>query len=136
MAHVDGTAGRSTPTVLVADDEQIMRQLMRLLLEEHGCRVIEAATAAEAISLVEECDGAVDVLIADVMMPEMTGREAVAQIHARYPKVAVVYVTGCDTETAVASGAVGAADKVLQKPFETGEFVQTVMSLLEGTSTE
>ncbi len=135
MTHADAAAG--TPTVLVADDEQVMRELIAALLEIDGCRVLQAQTGAEAIALVEKCDVKIDLLIMDVMMPEMTGPEAAARIREQRPEIVVLFLTGQDPDAVRERGLADAdADvELLGKPFETGEFRRRVRNLIDSSPT-
>jgi len=131
----DAEPATGNPTVLVADDEEVMRELIAALLEMDGYRVLQARTGAEAVSLVEECGGEIDLLIADVMMPEMTGPEAVAQIRAQHPGIAVMLLTGQDQDAVRRRGLADADVELLEKPFETGELRRRVRTLIDGSPT-
>lgn len=133
MTDADRAAG--APTVLVADDEQFMRELVVTLLEMDGYRVLQAETGAGAIALVEECSGKIDLLIADVMMPEMTGPQAAAQIHAQHPGIPVILLTGQNQTSVQTQGLDGADVELLEKPFETGELRHRVRTLIDGSAT-
>ena len=81
------------PTVLIVDDEPLIRQISRRTLEAHGYLVTEAANGLEAIELLSH-GTPLDLLIADLDMPELTGDEMVRRIRAARPDLKVLYVTG------------------------------------------
>ena len=73
-------------TILLVEDEPILRELARVILGDLAYRVLEAGTGAEAIKLFEDCGGQVDLLLTDMVMPEgMTGRELAQKLRGRKP---------------------------------------------------
>src|SRR6185437_15174175 len=92
------TDRRSLPlgheTLLLVEDEAAVRSSARRLLERHGYTVIEARHGAEALRIVETGDRAVDLVITDVVMPEMGGREMVERLRTRHPGIKVLFMSG------------------------------------------
>ncbi len=87
----------ATGRVLIADDDPLVREALRELLEGYGFEVVgEAGTGAEAVRLVDE--GAPEVVLMDVRMPEMDGLEATAAIRRAHPEVQVVMLSAYDEE--------------------------------------
>ncbi|MCK7479616.1 MAG: ATP-binding protein [Candidatus Moduliflexus flocculans] len=80
-----------TETILIAEDDDDLRQLNRELFEECGYRVIEAANGQEALDLYKENQGTIDLLLFDVVMPKMNGREAFEKIRTLRPDVRVLF---------------------------------------------
>ncbi|MEI7836384.1 MAG: response regulator, partial [Planctomycetota bacterium] len=76
------------------EDEPAVRAMVVALLREVGYRVLEAADAEEALLLVEQCEGDIDVLVTDVVMPGISGAALAEQLKARYPGLGVLYISG------------------------------------------
>src|SRR5207344_576936 len=91
-----GSAARSLPerVVLVVDDEDVVCRFTARVLVEAGCRVLEAHSAAEAVSLLSALDGAVQLVVSDIAMPEMTGTELAALLADQWPAVPLLLVSG------------------------------------------
>jgi CheY-like chemotaxis protein len=104
--------------ILVADDEEAVRELLRRSLEDYGYRVMAVANGAEAVSLFKQKPGEVALLLSDQSMPVMDGREAVAAIRAMRADLPVVFLSGDGEGGATDAG--GSREKVgyLSKPIE------------------
>ncbi len=120
--------------MVVADDEDVMRNILSTLLEREHCAVTEAASGEAAVEAVATSEGGVDLLVADVMMPDMTGIETASQIRQQHPQIPVLFLTGFDADTVIGDAADGPLTEVLEKPFETDEFLRAVERLLNGQS--
>src|SRR4029077_1006122 len=122
------------PLVLVVDDEAPIRQMEMRILQKAGYRVAEAASGPEAIRMLEE--GLVlDLLIADLEMPELTGDVMVRRIHAVRPNLKVLYVTGNIGRVLDARSLVWEGEAFLDKPFTGKGLLEAVSLLLTGTIT-
>jgi PAS domain S-box-containing protein len=105
-------------TILLVEDEPILRELARVILGDLAYRVLEAGTGAEAVKLFEECDGQVDLLLTDMVMPEgMTGRELAEKLRCRKPALKVVFTSGYSSDIMGGETAVRGEYKFLQKPY-------------------
>jgi signal transduction histidine kinase/CheY-like chemotaxis protein len=123
-AAEDGAAAAGTPppraaagssTVLLVEDEAPVRAVARRLLERRGYTVLEARHGADALDVWRAHGSAVEVVITDVRMPELGGRELVARLRAERPRVPVVYMSGyADEGPRLASGSY---DAFVEKPF-------------------
>jgi CheY-like chemotaxis protein len=116
-----------SPVVMLVEDFQDTRQMIRLMLEMRGCRVVEAANGQEAIELSQK--GGLDLVLMDLNMPVLDGFTATLRIreYERTRDVPVVAVTAFDTaESRAAAGAVGCCDYVV-KPLD----MEHLNSLLE-----
>jgi len=87
-------------TVLVAEDDEATRELVRLVLTEHGYRVIEAADGAEAVRIYLEHSAPIDLVLLDMVMPRMGGPAALRAIRQRHPDVRALFMTGLPPEGA------------------------------------
>jgi CheY-like chemotaxis protein len=107
--------------VLVVDDQEVVRDVIRLTLESAGYEVIEAATPLEAIALVRD-HGSIDLLVTDVVMPEMDAFELAGRITSEVPGVRILYTSGYTDA--------GAEGPFIQKPFTPAQLVAKVGSVL------
>ncbi len=84
----------STKTILVVEDERVLRTMTREILERNGYAVLDARDGDAAVELSHDHDGVIDVLLTDVVMPRMQGTELADTIRLQRPEIAVVYMTG------------------------------------------
>jgi two-component system cell cycle sensor histidine kinase/response regulator CckA len=93
------TVRGGTETVLVVEDEAVLRELVREVLKQHHYRVVEAGTGVEALRLWDEFNGEIDLLLTDMVMPEgMSGIELATQLKRRNPALRVIYTSGYSAE--------------------------------------
>jgi PAS domain S-box-containing protein len=104
-------------TVLVVEDEPALLQLTRRLLEKLGYRVLTAATPGEAIGLAEEYASEVQLLITDVVMPEMNGRDLAERLQSHYPSIKVLFMSGYTATIIAHRGVLNEGVNFIQKPF-------------------
>jgi two-component system cell cycle sensor histidine kinase/response regulator CckA len=119
----------ATETVLLVDDEPVIRKLVREVLDRSGYRVLEAGEGGEALALLEEHGRAIDLLLTDVAMPGMNGAElgrAAAQLH---PELRILYTSGFTNEAELLLDADEA--NFIAKPFSPQELVRKVRTLLD-----
>jgi two-component system, response regulator PdtaR len=121
-----GTAARprSQRVVLVVDDEDLVRHVAARILADAGFRVLQAADGNEALALLAPLDGAVDLVLADIKMPNMTGTELANLVTRRWPGVPVLLMSGYSLPTAEPPGA------FLPKPFTAGLLLDAVGGLV------
>jgi CheY-like chemotaxis protein len=112
-------------TVLVVDDEPAMRALTRRMLEGEGYRVYEAADGLDALAILAEGWG-VDVMVTDIRMPRMDGRELASRLTTHSPRIPIVFMSGYD----VYLGPVDLPGPVLAKPFRSDQLTALVRQLL------
>jgi CheY-like chemotaxis protein len=116
-------------TILVVEDEPVVRQLVRELLERDGYDVHTAASPAEALELWPSCDA--DLVISDVVMPGMSGSQLVARLRETRPDVRVLYTSGYNDDAVVRSGVMTAEAAFLQKPFDGASLARKVREVLD-----
>jgi two-component system cell cycle sensor histidine kinase/response regulator CckA len=85
---------RRGTTILLVEDDEIMRSLTRKLLEEHGYTVVEAGNGIEAMEALERQGGHVDLVVSDVMMPEMDGPTLFKELRKSHPDIKMIFVSG------------------------------------------
>ncbi|GAB4428312.1 MAG: hypothetical protein Kow0031_08530 [Anaerolineae bacterium] len=119
-------------TVLIAEDDENVRYLLRETLLGLGCRVLEAAGGLEAEALVEAATGPVDLLVSDFAMPYMNGLELFQRLQQRYPHLRVLFISGHAEESLAAKEISRQGYAFLPKPFPIAELSRTVEKILAG----
>jgi two-component system, cell cycle sensor histidine kinase and response regulator CckA len=104
-------------TILLVEDEPGVRQLARKILERLGYRVLSASGGIEAIQIFMTATDPIDLLLTDVVMPDMSGSDIVAQIQRLSPRTKTVYMSGYTDDAIVRHGLIDPAQHFLQKPF-------------------
>ncbi len=119
--------------MLVAEDEPDVRALVAQALREQGYTVLEAVDGRDAL-LVAEAQGPaiIDLLLTDVVMPRMGGKDAAAAITASFPSVKVLFMSGYTDGAIVHNGQLDAGVAFLHKPFTTAALVAKVREVLDG----
>jgi PAS domain S-box-containing protein len=124
-------ADRGQETILLVEDEGNLRRLARQYLETQGYKILEAEDGAAALQIVDGYRGKIDLLLTDVIMPGMNGRELAAQIANLLPSVRVLYMSGY-TENAVGhDGTLDVGVTLLQKPFSLPALKECVREVLD-----
>lgn len=120
-------------TVLVVEDELSILRLIETILGSIGYRVVGAATPADALKQVERHGGDLALLITDVIMPQMSGRELFERIAAMCPKIDCLYISGYPSSVVAEHGVTKERGNYLQKPFSKNELAVRVREVLEST---
>ena len=123
---------RGEETVLVVEDEDSVRDLVRQILEDHGHAVLTARHGRDAMLIAERYELPIDLLVTDVVMPEMGGGELVRRLGARRPNLKVLYISGYTDDEVLRRGVHGAPASFLHKPFTSDDFMRRVREVLEG----
>jgi PAS domain S-box-containing protein len=122
-----------TETILLVEDEANLRYLARQYLEKQGYRVIEAADGAVAMQIAVAHEGVIHLLLTDVIMPGMNGRELAQRISEIRPNVKVLYMSGYTENVIGRNGTLDAGVRLLQKPFTLRDLKSKVREVLEST---
>jgi hypothetical protein len=130
-------AGQPSPlggseTVLVVEDEDDVRSLVAQVLEVYGYQVKSARNWVEAFGMVKRNEGRIHLLLTDVVMPQMSGREIAASLAPLCPGMKVLFMSGYTDSAIVQHGVLEAGIKFLQKPFSPDVLVRTVRDVLDG----
>jgi len=122
---------RGTETILLVEDEAAVRAVTRLLLERNGYTVLVAPAGAAALALLDGGDLRVDLLLTDVVMPGMSGRELAERLASRCPGLRVVYMSGYTDDAIVRHGMLEPGLEYLQKPFRPDGLLLKVREVLD-----
>ncbi len=124
---------RGTETILLAEDEEGVRILAQRTLERRGYVVLVATNGANALRLAEEFSGRIDLVLTDVVMPELGGRALVERVRVRRPEVRVLYVSGYTDDEILRRGGLHHGTSFLQKPFTGADLATAVRRALDRT---
>lgn len=117
-------------TILLVEDDEIMRSLTRQLLQEQGYTVFEASDGNAALEWVESHPGQIDLLLTDVVMRRMSGPELVERLHSSHPSLKVVYMSGYTGELIAERQGLKPGLRLLEKPFTRTALLNTIHSTL------
>ncbi|GAA0483613.1 hypothetical protein Ade02nite_93970 [Paractinoplanes deccanensis] len=123
-------AAETRPTVLVVDDEEDLRDIMRRMLERRGFDTLIAGDSTQAIAACREHPGEIDILITDLGLPGVSGGELSRSATELRPEMRVVYISGLPKEIAVADGLISEDALLVKKPFSSELLVETLRSVL------
>ena len=128
---VSASQPRGTETVLIVEDEPGVRALARDTLQRRGYSVLEARHGIEALVIGDQHPGTIHLLMADVVMPQMNGREVAERLLRVRPKVKVLYVSGYTEDAIVHHGVLAPGTNFLQKPFTPDDLSEKVREVLD-----
>jgi PAS domain S-box-containing protein len=124
-------APSGSETVLLAEDEDAVRTLTRLALQREGYTVLEARNGEEALMIGQQHKGAIDLLLTDLVMPKLSGRQLAEYLLKIRPDVKVLYVSGYMDDAIIRHGLLTASTAFLQKPFSPDLLAQKVREVLD-----
>jgi signal transduction histidine kinase/ActR/RegA family two-component response regulator len=124
---------RGAETVLLAEDELGVRKLVREVLEQAGHTVLEAASGPAALQAAKGYAGAIQLLLTDVVMPEMSGPELAKQLTTARPELKVLYMSGYTEEAILQHGMLSAGITLLQKPFSKDDLLRRVRDVMDSS---
>jgi signal transduction histidine kinase/CheY-like chemotaxis protein len=127
-------APKPMETVLVVEDEKGIRALMRKILRKQGYNVLEASRGEEALRISAEHKEPIDLLLTDVVMPQMSGRELADQLKKARPSMKVLFVSGYSDDDLVQYGPLPSGSAFLQKPFSLAALLEKTRNVLNGGS--
>ncbi len=123
-------AAQGTETVLVVEDDEPLRMFICECLERQGYRVLATGSPAEAVETAEHHKGEIHLMLSDVVMPGMSGRELAEQLAPRWPEMKVLYASGYNDDVIVHYGVLESGLAFLQKPFTPVALAQKVREIL------
>jgi len=125
------TAPGGSETVLIVEDDDSLRKVSQRALQQHGYSVLEAENGEDALKVSEAYAGSIDLLITDVVMPGMGGKETAERLQPLYPRMKVLYTSGYTDNTIVHHGVLATGLNFLQKPFSPEALVRKVREILD-----
>jgi PAS domain S-box-containing protein len=131
-----GTADQRMPelgteTLLLVEDEAVVRASVRRLLEWHGYTVLEARNGADALRIYEANENGIDLVLTDVVMPEMGGHELVERLRARRPNLRVLFMSGYTERTLTRNGSMPPGTGFVEKPFTVETLMRRLREVLD-----
>lgn len=123
-------APRGRETILIAEDDPANLRLTTRILESQGYEVISAATPGEALARAREHPGGIDLLLTDVVMPEMNGRDLAKNLLSLYPKMKRLFMSGYTADVIAHHGVIEDGVHFIQKPFAVADLAARVREAL------
>lgn len=130
------TAQLLSATILLVEDEEMVRGLLRTILKTRGYTVIEAGSGQEALALCEHYSAPIQLMVTDVVMPHMSGRELAERLTESRPGLKVLYISGHTDDAIFKHGVMAAEMNFLQKPFLPDDLLGKVRELLSDQSSK
>ncbi len=119
-------------TILLAEDDDLVRRLAKRIMERAGYRVLEASSGEDALSVAADHDGPIHLLVTDVVMPGMNGRELAERLCASMPDMEVLFTSGYTADMIAQQGALDPGIRLVEKPFDRKGLLKAIESALHG----
>ncbi|MDQ7054785.1 MAG: ATP-binding protein [candidate division KSB1 bacterium] len=122
---------KGNETILLVEDEEAVRKLARRCLQENGYTVISASHGKEALNIIRQSRPQIDIMVTDIIMPGMSGKELYEQVSRLIPGVRVLYISGYTDNAIVHYGVLEPGTNFLQKPFKPDALLKKIRQTLE-----
>ncbi|MCC2640369.1 MAG: putative Hybrid sensor histidine kinase [Nitrospira sp.] len=132
LAHIDGKQG--TEIILLVEDEPSVRVLIQHILQTHGYTVHEAENGFQALDLIRRSSLSIDLLVTDLVMPGMNGKDLALRLRGHFEGLKVLYMSGYSDKPPIGEDAAKVQAMFLQKPFAPEDLIRTVREILHAPS--
>jgi PAS domain S-box-containing protein len=126
-----GGADGGTETILLVEDQEMVRSLARRVLEQKGYEVLEASNGSSAINIIQSHERPIDLILTDVVMPGMNGKDLVDRILEIRPNIKPLFMSGYTEDAIAQHGVLEEGTEFIQKPFRPGELLDKVRRVLD-----
>jgi two-component system cell cycle sensor histidine kinase/response regulator CckA len=123
-------------TILFIDDNEMILDMARIILETHGYTVLLASTPSKALDIATSHEGSIDLLITDVVMPEMNGPELYERLLAIHPKLPVLYISGYKNDVVLRGGVPEEDVAFVPKPFTSEQLMGRIEQIFHAETDE
>jgi len=126
---------KGNETILLVEDNELVRHLGRIILERWEYKVLEASNGDDALNIIASYDGAIDLLLTDVVMPGMNGKALYAKVAEKYQDLKVLYMSGYTDDIIAHRGVLSPGIQLIQKPFSVNGLASKVREVLDNNGT-
>jgi two-component system cell cycle sensor histidine kinase/response regulator CckA len=130
--HGDGITAGGNETILVVEDDEVVRKTATTILKGYGYKILEAESGEKALEIEETI---IDLTLTDVVMPGMNGRELTVKLLERYPGMKVLYMSGYTDDAIIHHGVLEEGVPFIQKPFSSRDIARKVREVLDSKKT-
>ena len=127
-----GRPAQGKETILLVEDDEVVRKLVSEVLDNEGYRLLEAANGFAALSICAQYEERIHLLLTDVIMPEMSGRDLADRLVPQHPEMKVLFMSGYTDDVIADHGVLDAATAFIQKPFAPDVLARKVRDVLDG----
>ncbi len=130
----DSVRNESDKTILVVEDEEVVREVACEIIRKLGYQVVEASNAEDALKICEQGMGRIDLVLTDLVMPRMSGPELAKRLGEKHPQLGIIYMSGYSNETAEHHGITDKNAMFVQKPFMPKTLLFAIQQVLNAKS--
>ena len=127
-----GRVAQDRETILLVEDDEVVRKLVSEVLDNEGYRLLEAANGVAALSICAQYEERIHLLLTDVIMPEMSGRALADRLVPQHPEMKVLFMSGYTDDVIADHGVLDAGTAFIQKPFAPDVLAKKVRDVLDG----
>jgi len=124
---------KGTETILLVEDNEQVRTLTFSILKLQGYTVLVAAGGTEALEISASHNGSIDLLLTDVIMPDMNGKDLYERVVDKYPGIKVLYMSGYTGDVLARHGVLGQGIQFIQKPFRVTDLAAKIRKIFDST---
>ncbi|MBD3369885.1 PAS domain S-box protein [Candidatus Fermentibacteria bacterium] len=128
--------GEHAPTVLIVDDEENSRTVPKLILEKAGCTVLLAEDGLEAVEVFDEQGNSIDLVLLDMTMPRMSGRETLTELRKLDSSIGIVLTSGYSKRDAISRFGSSEISGFIQKPYTPGDLISLIVDMMQQEPSE